>query len=38
MLILKNLKSMVKNYKDKDGNQEYVIKFYDNWQSIEDYE
>jgi uncharacterized protein YjdB len=26
-----------KDYKDKDGNQEYVIKFYYNWQSIEDY-
>ena len=26
-----------KDYKDKDGNQEYLIKFYYNWQSIEDY-
>lgn len=26
-----------KDYKDKYGNQEYVIKFYYNWQSIEDY-
>ena len=26
-----------KDYKDNKGNQEYVIKFYYNWQSIEDY-
>ena len=25
------------DYKDNKGNQEYVIKFYYNWQSIEDY-
>lgn len=26
-----------KDYKDNKGNQEYLIKFYYNWQSIEDY-